>query len=180
MVVALLGGGAVVAAVLRSSDPRRGFPRDPESPSQTSIPGSDPGTATTASPAPAGAASLPAPGGTLTPAGATTSPPTGTGSPAAPTAEPAVPVPDAKDPARAAALFKKAEARRGRQEADAAIPLYLAALEADPSLAEAHKKLALCYQLRGDRRRAAEQYRRYLATKPPDAERVRTILGTLE
>ena len=49
-----------------------------------------------------------------------------------------------------------------------------------PALAEAQKKLALCYQLKGDRRRATERYRRYLATNPPDADRVRAILGTLE
>ena len=63
---------------------------------------------------------------------------------------------------------------------DAAIPLYLAALKANPSLAEAHKSSALCYQLKGDRRRAAERYRKYLATNPKDAERVKIILSTLE
>jgi hypothetical protein len=42
------------------------------------------------------------------------------------------------------------------------------------------KKLALCYQLKGDTRRAADRYRRYLATRPADAERVRAILSTLE
>jgi tetratricopeptide (TPR) repeat protein len=89
-------------------------------------------------------------------------------------------VPGLRDPVRAASLFKKAEARRTQQDMDAAIPLYQAALDADPSLAEAHKKLALCYQLKGDRRRAAEHYRRYLATNPPDAERVKIILSTLE
>ncbi len=63
---------------------------------------------------------------------------------------------------------------------DGAIPLYLAAETADPGLAEIQKKLALCYQLKGDRRRAAERYRRYLATGPDDADRVRAILATLQ
>jgi Tfp pilus assembly protein PilF len=62
---------------------------------------------------------------------------------------------------------------------DGAIRLYLRAEEADPSLAEVHKKLALCYQLKGDTRRAAERYRRYLATDPADADRVRAVLSTL-
>jgi hypothetical protein len=42
------------------------------------------------------------------------------------------------------------------------------------------KKLALCYMLKGDTRRAADRYRRYLATHPADAERVRAILSTLD
>jgi tRNA A-37 threonylcarbamoyl transferase component Bud32 len=84
------------------------------------------------------------------------------------------------DRARARALFEKAEARRAAQDVEGAIPLYLAAEQADPGLAEVHKKLGLCYQLRGDRRRAADRYRRYLATGPEDADRVRAILGTLE
>jgi Tfp pilus assembly protein PilF len=62
---------------------------------------------------------------------------------------------------------------------DAAIRLYLRAEQADPTLAEIQKKLALCYQLKGDTRRAAERYRRYLATDPPDADRVRAVLSTL-
>jgi Tfp pilus assembly protein PilF len=62
---------------------------------------------------------------------------------------------------------------------DAAIRLYLEAEAADPELAEIQKKLALCYQLKGDTRRAAERYRRYLATGPDDADSVRAILSTL-
>ncbi len=99
--------------------------------------------------------------------------------------KPAVPPPrpstaEARDPAKAAALFERAERRRAEQDVDAAIPLYLAALAADPSLAEAHKKLGLCYQLKGDKQNAAARYRRYLATDPPDADRVRIVLRTLE
>jgi hypothetical protein len=63
---------------------------------------------------------------------------------------------------------------------DGAIRLYLEAEEADPGLAEIHKKLGLCYQLKGDRARARERYRRYLATGPADADRVRAILTALE
>jgi serine/threonine-protein kinase len=85
-----------------------------------------------------------------------------------------------RDPAKAARLYRKAEARRADQDIDGAIKLYLAAEASDPHLAEVQKKLALCYQLNGDTRRAAERYRRYLATAPPDAERVRAILSTLE
>jgi tetratricopeptide repeat protein len=83
-------------------------------------------------------------------------------------------------PARAAALFHRAEARRAEKDVDGAIPLYLAALQADPGLAEAEGKLALCYHLKGDTRRAARRYRRYLATNPPDAAKVRAILGRLQ
>jgi tRNA A-37 threonylcarbamoyl transferase component Bud32 len=83
------------------------------------------------------------------------------------------------DPRKARKLFKQAEARRAEQDVDAAIRLYLAAEAADPGLAEVQKKLALCYQLKGDTRRAAERYRRYLATDPSDADRVRAILTTL-
>ena len=84
------------------------------------------------------------------------------------------------DALRAADLFKQAEGLRARQEVDGAIPLYLEALKADPGLAEAHKKLALCYQLKGDKKHAIQQYRRYLLTFPKDADWVRAILDTLE
>jgi hypothetical protein len=83
------------------------------------------------------------------------------------------------DPAEAQRLFQQAEARRAAQDVDGAIRLYLAAEAADPGLAEVQKKLALCYQLKGDTKRAAERYRRYLETDPRDADRVRAILTTL-
>jgi hypothetical protein len=85
-----------------------------------------------------------------------------------------------RDRAAAASLYRRAEARRAEQDVDGAIALYLAAEVADPGLAEVQKKLGLCYQLKGDTRRAASRYRRYLATRPADAERVRAILSTLE
>jgi Tfp pilus assembly protein PilF len=62
---------------------------------------------------------------------------------------------------------------------DGAIRLLLRAERADPSLAEIHKKLALCYQQKGDTARARARYRRYLETQPEDADRVRAILSTL-
>jgi tetratricopeptide (TPR) repeat protein len=83
-------------------------------------------------------------------------------------------------PARAKNLFRRAEARRSAGKIDGAIRLYLAAEDADPSLAEVHKKLAVCYQLKGDRARAAQRYRRYLETQPEDADKVRLILATLQ
>ncbi len=85
-----------------------------------------------------------------------------------------------RDPAKALVLYKKAETRRADQDIDGAIRLYLAAEASDADLAEVQKRLALCYQLKGDTRRAADRYKRYLATRPPDAERVRAILSTLE
>jgi len=88
--------------------------------------------------------------------------------------------PGKRDPAKALALYKKGEARRADQDVDGAIKLYLAAESLDPDLADAQKKLALCYQLKGDTRRAADRYRRYLATRPADAERVKAILSTLK
>jgi tetratricopeptide (TPR) repeat protein len=88
--------------------------------------------------------------------------------------------PAKRDPAKALALYKKGETRRSAQDIDGAIKLYLAAEAADPDLADVQKKLALCYQLNGDTRRAADRYRRYLARRPADAERVKAILSTLE
>ena len=178
LAIALLGGGAALAGMLRGDHLR---------------PGPGAGTTTTTAAAgttaPSTAAATPAldPGSSTTPPAtaqpdpvAAATPSAGSGSPASPAPDAAAPAPDPRSPALAASLFKKAESRRAQQNVDAAIPLYLAALEADPSLAEAHKKLALCYQLKGDRRRAAERYRKYLATNPKDAERVRMILSTLE
>jgi hypothetical protein len=42
-----------------------------------------------------------------------------------------------------------------------------------------HKKLGQCYQLLGDIPRAREHYRKYLATAPPDADRIRASLEML-
>ena len=81
---------------------------------------------------------------------------------------------------RAAALYRFADERRARQDIDGAIRLYQAALAADPGIVEAHKKLALCYEEKGEPRRAAAEYRRYLSTDPPDADRVRAALEGLE
>jgi tetratricopeptide (TPR) repeat protein len=64
-------------------------------------------------------------------------------------------------------------------ETEAAIALYLQAEQADPGLAEIQKKLGQCYQLVGDIPRARDRYRRYLATAPPDADRIKTSLDML-
>jgi hypothetical protein len=146
----------------------------------------------TVSPAQATAPAAGAATATATPAAT----PAATPTPTEPAAPPAVPartskatkVPTRKvaaatakrDPAKALALYRKGEARRADQDIDGAIKLYLAAEASDPGLADVQKKLALCYQLKGDTRRAADRYRRYLQSRPPDAERVRAILSTLE
>ncbi len=111
---------------------------------------------------------------TPTPASTPTEPPPAQPEKASPTARPRRP-----DRVRALALYQQAEARRAEQDAARAIQLYLAAEAADPSMYQVHKKLALCYQLQGDNRRAAERYRRYLAHDPEDADKVRAILATL-
>ena len=141
-------------------------------------------------PAPAGAAALPAaaPPRSAQPAGAAEPPATPATRTEAwgparspPAAEKPPPGPAARKPdrGRALTLYQRAEARRAGQDTAEAIRLYLAAEAADPSLYQVHKKLALCYQIQGDKRRAAERYRRYLAHNPADADKVRAILATL-
>ena len=119
---------------------------------------------------------------TSTPIATPTSTPTSTEG-SAPSADPEKPSARVRsrrpDRVRALALYQQAEARRAEQDAARAIQLYLAAEAADPSMYQVHKKLALCYQLQGDNRRAAERYRRYLAHDPEDADKVRAILATL-
>ncbi len=187
MAVAVIGGGAVVVMVRETSAERRGFARDPDAaqppppaaqvarqaapPVPPPEPPSQAAQPPAADPGPPGPAARPPEEGTVEVPIAPASPP------AQPDPRPAVQV---DRPARAAALFRKAEALRARQDVDGAIPLYLSALKADPGLSEAHKKLALCYQLKGETAKAAERYRRYLATHPPDADRVKVILSTLE
>ena len=195
MAVAVAGGSAVVVMVKRTSADRRSFARDSAaqaSPAASPAPQPvlqaepPPNARATAAAEPA----LPPPRVEPTPAAgqgevAAVEPPPApppdaakaSPRPARPAAHPAA---TGRDPAKAMALLRKAEAHRARQEVEAAIPLYLAALEADPSLAEAHKKVALCYQIKGDPERAVLHYKRYLASDPPDADRVRAILGTLE
>ena len=196
MAVAVAGGSAVVVMVKRTSADRRSFARDPAA----QVSPSSPPAAQPAPPAepPSGAQATeaaepvqPPPRVEPTPAAGQgevaveppppAPPPDAGTAPPHPQARPAAhPAATGRDPAKAVALLRKAEAHRARQEVEAAIPLYLAALEADPSLTEAHKKVALCYQLKGDSKRAVLHYQRYLASDPPDAERVRAILGTLE
>jgi tetratricopeptide (TPR) repeat protein len=89
-------------------------------------------------------------------------------------------VPPKHDPAKALALYKKGQARQSEQDIDGAIKLYLAAEAIDPDLAEVQKRLGVCYQLQGQTKKAASRYRKYLATQPADAERVKVILSTLE
>jgi eukaryotic-like serine/threonine-protein kinase len=158
VVVAAAGGGAVTFFARQSVAARKGHP-DTISPAQAEA--AQPATAT------------PTPTSTSTSTSTATA--TATATPKkTPAAAPR------RDPAKALALFRKGEARRAGQDVDGAIQLYLAAEASDPGLAEVQKKLGLCYQLKGDTRRAAERYRRYLATAPADADRVRAVLSTLE
>jgi tetratricopeptide (TPR) repeat protein len=81
---------------------------------------------------------------------------------------------------RAHELVKRGDALRSGGDVEGAIRAYLAAEAADPALPALQKKLAVSYQQQGDTRAARERYRRYLATDPPDAARVRLILETLQ
>jgi tRNA A-37 threonylcarbamoyl transferase component Bud32/tetratricopeptide (TPR) repeat protein len=100
-----------------------------------------------------------------------------------PPAAPARPGPSRPVPARRAhaqELVKKGDALRSNGDVDGAIRAYLAAEAAAPALPAVQKKLAVCYQQQGDTRAARERYRRYLASDPPDAAKVRLILETLQ
>jgi tetratricopeptide (TPR) repeat protein len=172
MVIAIAGGGAIAFLGRERVAERKGQP-DTIAPAAAQ--------AATAAPT-ATATPAPAPTATATPTPTATATPTATPTPTPDTiaASATSARTSRRDRDRAQALFRKAEARRAAQDVDGAIRLYLAAEASDPGLAEVQKKLALCYQLKGDRRRAAERYRRYLATGPDDAERVRAILSTLQ
>jgi len=172
LVVAVVGGGAVVVMTRSEVAARKGNP-DTIAPAQQA-----------AAPAAPQAPAAPPPATTV-PASTTAS------APPAPVENAPAPVPGpAKPPAgtskrgpdreKAAALYKRAEAKRAEQDTDGAIKLYLAAEVADPSMPEVQKRLAICYQLKGDTRRAAERYRKYLATDPADAEKIKAILATLQ
>jgi serine/threonine-protein kinase len=178
--VAAAGGGAVTYLARQNAAARKGAP-DLVAPSQQATVAMAPAAATsTSTTATAAPTATPTPTETATPTPTAT--PTATPTPTpTPTATPKKVASHARrDPAKALALFKKGEARRSGQDFDGAIKLYLAAEASDPGLADVQKKLGLCYQLKGDTRRAADRYRKYLATKPADAERVRAILSTLE
>jgi tRNA A-37 threonylcarbamoyl transferase component Bud32 len=172
VVVAAAGGGAVTFFARQSVAARKGHP-DTISPAQTEA-------ANPATTAASTATATPTPSPTPTPTATPSPTPTATSTSTATTAKRTPAAAPRRDRAKALALFRKGEARRAGQDVDGAIQLYLAAEAADPGLAEVQKKLGLCYQLKGDTRRAAERYRRYLATSPADAERVRAVLSTLE
>jgi hypothetical protein len=176
MGVALVAGFAMVVLVKRTSADRRHFARDPEAKLEPSAARVPPFVAESA---PGAAPALPGPV-PLTPGKAPDLAKEVAEEPQRPAARRSPSLAPGDAALRAAGLFKQAEGLRARQEVDGAIPLYLLALKEDPGLSEAHKKLALCYQLKGDKKHAVEQYRRYLLTSPRDADRVRAILGTLE
>jgi lipopolysaccharide biosynthesis regulator YciM len=75
---------------------------------------------------------------------------------------------------------RRGDALRSGGDVAGAIRAYLAAEAADAELPAIQKKLAVCYQQQGDTQAARERYRRYLASDPPDAAKVRLILDTLQ
>ena len=79
----------------------------------------------------------------------------------------------------AAEKQEQADGLRAQLDCKSAIPLYLAAEAADPTIAEVQKKLAICYQSIGDTKKAVRRYERYLKTDPADAAKVEAILSTL-
>jgi len=180
MAVAVAGGGAIALRGRQSVEARKGHP-DTVAPGEgqaaSAATATSTGTGSGSSPlAPAGGEGRGE--GEAQRSGASASTAQAAGSPPVPAPRKTAAV-SRRDREKAQALYRKADARRAEQDVDGAIRLYLAAEAADPGLAEVQKKLALCYQLKGDRRRAAERYRRYLATDPDDADRVRAILSTL-
>jgi serine/threonine-protein kinase len=189
IVVAAVGGGAVTFLARQNAAARKGAPdlvapsQQPATVAAAATPASTAAPTPIPTPAPTAA---PTPTATATPTEAP--PPPASAAVSAPEPPPAKAAPAKKghaasakrDPAKALALFEKGESKRSQQDIDGAIKLYLAAEASDPGLADVQKKLGLCYQLKGDTRRAADRYRKYLATKPADAERVKAILSTLE
>ena len=157
-------------------------------------PKADPAAAPVTAPAPALAVTepappaqpLPAPPDPAATAAATPSPqpepattaPAPEPEPAPAAARPARPGPGQR--ARAHELVRRGDALRSAGDVGGAIRAYLAAEAADGALPAIQKKLAVCYQQQGDTRAARERYRRYLATDPPDAAKVRLILDTLQ
>jgi tetratricopeptide (TPR) repeat protein len=172
--VLLVGGGAAAYFLGAKS----GAPAEP--PPVAAVPAAQPPPVQPAPPPP------PEPQPAAQPATSATA--TATPEPPAPTVAP--PPPDSGprgrdqrrarlDPDRARGYLKQGDALRAQLDCKGAIPLYLAAEAADPELAEVQKKLAICYQHTGDTRKAVRRYKRYLATDPEDAEKVKMILSTL-
>lgn len=190
LVVVLLGAGAGVWAALRKPGPTPLPPAVPipapsptPAPTSPQTPAATPPPAPTATPAPSAiptASSTPSAGPERPERGEAPGSPKGGGEPKdAASAPPERPAGGRRDVARARVLYRQAEARRRSMDTRAAVALYLRAAEADPGLADVHKKLGQCYQLLGDLPRAREHYRRYLATAPPDADRIRASLEML-
>jgi serine/threonine-protein kinase len=180
MVLAVLGGGGIALLGRARVAQRRGHP-DTIAPAQTGAGATGAADAPTPAPAIAPVLAAPEPAPSAAPSGGPAPAPAPDAAPAAMPVATATPAakPSRRDRGKAQALYRKAEARRAAHDLDHAIELYLQAEAADPGLAEIQKRLGLCYQQKGDGRRAAERYRRYLATGPADAERVRAILATL-
>jgi tetratricopeptide (TPR) repeat protein len=153
------GGGVGAWAVWGGSTPT---PAAAAIPTASAIPTATPTANPTANPA-------------ANPAATTTESPGETARPPAVRPHPVVP----RDPQLARALYDEAEEKRRALDTPVAARLYERALVADPGLREAHKKLGQCYQMLGQTEEARAHYQKYLDAHPPDAERIRAVLGTL-
>jgi tetratricopeptide (TPR) repeat protein len=95
---------------------------------------------------------------------------------AAPPAGPAVP-----PKKRAHQLLDRGDLSLEKGHADAAVTAFHAALEADPTLAEAHRGLGMAFALQGNDAVAKLEYERYLAANPQaaDATEIRAAISEL-
>jgi tRNA A-37 threonylcarbamoyl transferase component Bud32 len=84
------------------------------------------------------------------------------------------------DPARAKSLLAQGNGLRAAGDCKGAIGLYQQAETADPGLAEVQKRMALCYQMLGEKDAAVRHFKKYLATDPDDAAKVQSIVETLK
>jgi serine/threonine-protein kinase len=163
----------VAVLVLGGKEPRATAPPTP--PPVATAPVATPPVAPAPTTPPPNPATPPAPQAATAPA------PPAAPTPTAPTAaRPARPAVAKGGRAQAAELVKKGDALRQAGDLDGAIRAFLAAEAADPAQPTLQKKLAVCYQQQGDTKAATERYRRYLASDPPDAAKVRLILESLQ
>ncbi len=82
---------------------------------------------------------------------------------------------------RARQLLDRGDLSLEKGHADAAVTAFHGALEADPTLAEAHRGLGMAFALQGNDAVAKLEYERYLAASPqaPDATEIRAAINEL-
>lgn len=73
------------------------------------------------------------------------------------------------DVKQAQALYAQAKALQNQKQYQAAIPLYIKSLHAEPRYAYSYKEIGTCKYMLGDKAGALEAYKRYLAAVPKDA-----------